>query len=79
MDKDPKTPDRGKEDPLQQPFYAENNFGDSTAVRGGSEIKLCSLPGFKHTIKFGFVGSFCGQGHELSLVRGKEGYTLPLF
>ena len=54
-------------------------------LSGELEVKLSSPPGFKHTVKFSFVGSFCGQGHELSLVKGKEEYKqkwvghLPLF
>lgn len=76
--------DKGNGDPLWKPFHTEKGLGN-LLLSVWLEVKLNLLLGFKYIIKVSFVGSFCGPGHELSLIKGKEGYKqkwvghLPLF
>ena len=76
--------DKGRETHLGSHSTQKMALG-KLLLLGWLEVKLNLLPGFQHVIKVSFVGSFCGQGHELSFVKGKEGYKqkwvghLPLF
>lgn len=83
MDRDTDS-NKGNEDPLWEPSLTDNGLGNTAALRIATGQAEPS-PGFQYITEFGFLGSFCDQGHELSLVKGEEGYNqkwvghLPLF
>lgn len=61
---------KGNQNSLWKPSLTDNGLGNAG---GYSQVKLNLLLDFKPITEFGFLGSFCDQGHELSLVKGKEG------